>query len=112
VALDALTLAATMSPVAAARFLADGIERVRNPLPAWGGLPAQSLEEARQYAPQAFRRQERAVTEADYGEVAERHPEVQRAVATFRWTGSWNTVFLNVDRLAADRSTPPSRRAS
>ncbi|HZF09060.1 MAG TPA: putative baseplate assembly protein [Thermoanaerobaculia bacterium] len=99
VALDALTLAATMSPVAAARFLADGIERVRNPLPAWGGLPAQSLEEARQYAPQAFRRQERAVTEADYGEVAERHPEVQRAVATFRWTGSWNTVFLNVDRL-------------
>jgi hypothetical protein len=29
--------------------------------------------------------------------VAQRHPAVQRAVATLRWTGSWNTVFLTVD---------------
>ena len=28
-----------------------------------------------------------------------RHPDVQRAAATLRWTGSWNTVFLTVDRL-------------
>jgi hypothetical protein len=28
----------------------------------------------------------------------ERHPSVQRAAATFRWTGSWHTVFLTVDR--------------
>ena len=27
-------------------------------------------------------------------------PDVQRAAATLRWTGSWNTVFLTVDRLA------------
>src|SRR6185295_550144 len=60
---------------------------------------AETLEEARQYAPQAFRFQQRAVTEADYAQVAERHPEVQRAAATFRWTGSWHTVFLTVDRL-------------
>jgi hypothetical protein len=38
------------------------------------------------------------VTEADYAEVAQRHPDVQRAAATFRWTGSWHTVFLTVDR--------------
>lgn len=76
----------------------DGILKVRNPLPAAGGVEPESLEEARQYAPQAFRRQERAVTEADYAEVAQRHPEVQRAAATFRWTGSWYTVFLTVDR--------------
>ena len=49
--------------------------------------------------PTAFRRQERAVTPEDYAEVAERHAEVQRAAATFRWTGSWHTVFLTVDRL-------------
>jgi len=76
-----------------------GIERVRNPLPAFGGAAPESLEEARLYAPQAFRVQQRAVTEADYAAVAERHPEVQRAAATFRWTGSWITVFLTVDRI-------------
>jgi hypothetical protein len=41
--------------------------------------------------------QYRAVTEADYASVAAKHPEVQKAVATFRWTGSWHTVFVTVD---------------
>ncbi len=53
----------------------------------------------RRHAPQAFRRQERAVTPADYAEVTERHAGVQRAAATLRWTGSWHTVFITVDRL-------------
>lgn len=75
-----------------------GITGVRNPLPALGGVNAESLEEVRQYAPQAFRRRERAVTEADYAEMTERHPEVQKAVATRRWTGSWHTMFITVDR--------------
>ena len=75
-----------------------GVSAVRNPLPATGGSRAETMEEARQYAPQAFRVQQRAVTEADYAEVAERHVGVQKAVANFRWTGSWHTVFLNVDR--------------
>jgi predicted phage baseplate assembly protein len=76
-----------------------GITAVRNPLPAVGGRDPESLEEVRQYAPQAFRRQERAVTTADYAMVAERHPEVQRAAATRRWTGSWHTMFITVDRM-------------
>ncbi|HYP26684.1 MAG TPA: putative baseplate assembly protein [Blastocatellia bacterium] len=75
-----------------------GIKRARNPLPAAGGASPESMEEVRLYAPQAFRTQERAVTEADYAEVAGRHPEVQKAVATLRWTGSWYTVFITVDR--------------
>ena len=75
-----------------------GIRAVRNPLPATGGREPESLEEVRQFAPQAFRVQQRAVTKEDWSEVAERHPEVQRAAATFRWTGSWYTVFLTVDR--------------
>lgn len=75
-----------------------GIEQVRNPLPATGGTDMETMEEVRQFAPQAFRRQERAVTPEDYAEVAQRHAEVQRAAATFRWTGSWTTVFVTIDR--------------
>jgi hypothetical protein len=71
---------------------------VTNPMPAIGGLAPEPLEDVRQYAPQAFRRQERAVTAADYAAAAERHPEVQRAAATRRWTGSWHTMFITVDR--------------
>lgn len=71
---------------------------VSNPLAAGGGTEAESLERARQDAPVAFRRQERAVTPQDYAEVAERHEGVQRAAATIRWTGSWRTVFLTIDR--------------
>ena len=76
----------------------EGVSAIRNPLPATGGTRAETMEEARQFAPQAFRVQQRAVTEADYAEVAERHAGVQKAVANFRWTGSWHTVFLNIDR--------------
>lgn len=79
---------------------------VSNPLPAIGGLDAESIEHVRQNAPSAFRRQERAVTPADYEElttrpdVAERCGlDIQRSAATLRWTGSWPTVFLTVDRL-------------
>jgi Baseplate J-like protein len=78
---------------------ADGITRVWNPLPAAGGSDPESLKQVRLYAPQAFRRQERAVTEADYAEVAQRHPDVQKAVATRRWTGSWYTMFVTIDRI-------------
>ncbi len=74
------------------------IELVSNPLAARGGVEPESLEDVRQRAPSAFRRQERAVTPEDYAEVTQRHTEVQRAAATFRWTGSWHTVFLTVDR--------------
>ena len=68
---------------------------MRNPLPAQGGQDPESLEDVRQRAPVAYRVQERAVTPADYAEVTERYADVQRAAATFRWTGSWHTVFLD-----------------
>jgi hypothetical protein len=35
---------------------------------------------------------------ADYAEMAQRFPGVRRAAATLRWTGSWYTVFLTVER--------------
>lgn len=71
---------------------------VRNPLAALGGTEPETLEEVRLYAPQAFRTQERAVTEADYASITQRYPDVQKAVATLRWTGSWHTVYITVDR--------------
>jgi hypothetical protein len=75
-----------------------GVTRVRNPLPATGGVAAESLEHVRTTAPVAFRTRQRAVTPDDYVAMAQQHPEVQRAAATFRWTGSWHTIFLTIDR--------------
>jgi hypothetical protein len=77
---------------------AAGIIAVRNPLPARGGVEPESADSVRRNAPWAFRSQERAVTADDWARKAERHPEVDRAAASFRWTGSWHTVFVTVDR--------------
>ena len=71
---------------------------VRNPLPATGGSDPESAAQIRRDAPQAFRTQKRAVTEADYAHAAELDRSIQRAAATFRWTGSWHTVFITPDR--------------
>lgn len=90
---EALAHAVTIAPVMA----------VGNPLPAAGGAEPESGDELRRDAPYAFQVQERAVTEADYAEVAERSREVQRAAATFRWTGSWHTVFVTADRFGAQQ---------
>jgi hypothetical protein len=86
-----------------------GITRVDNPLPALGGTAPEDIEHARQAAPVAFAVQQRAVTEADWVEVARRHPEVQRAAARIRWTGSWYTVFVVIDRFGGGpvRDDPP-----
>lgn len=74
---------------------------VSNPLPARGGVEAETIQQARAAAPSAFRIQERAVTPEDYAaSVLRCEMGVQRAAATFRWTGSWRTVFVTVDRLS------------
>lgn len=86
--------------------LQGAIARITNPLPAWGGLDPEPLSQAQIYAPQAFQRQERAVTVEDYATIAQRHPEVQRAAATRRWTGSWYTTFVTVDRRGGRPITP------
>ena len=80
----------------------DGIESVRNPLPGKRGTDAESAESVRRRAPEAFRRQERAVTQEDYAEMSLRHDDVANAAATLRWTGSWHSVFVTVDRSGGD----------
>lgn len=75
-----------------------GILKVRNPMAASGGCDSETMEEIRQFAPQAFRYQERAVTESDYIEKTELYTDVQKAKAKFYWTGSWYTVYIIIDR--------------
>lgn len=91
--IGAETLAHIVTPTSA-------VTRVRNPLPAVGGVDPESLEEVRNRAPYAFRTQKRAVTAQDYSDVSRRSSGVQRAAASFRWTGSWHTAFVTVDREA------------
>ena len=79
---------------------------VTNPMPAAGGIDPEDIDAARRDAPEAFRTQERAVTAADYAAAAERSAEVQRAAATFRWTGSWYTVFVTADRFGGAAVDP------
>jgi hypothetical protein len=102
---NAIRHLATLDPVFATDPDAGTVLQVWNPLPATGGVEPETAEHARQHAPAAFRRLERAVTPSDYATLAVRKDviarcdlDVQRAEATLRWTGSWYTVFLTVDR--------------
>ncbi len=81
------------------------IQKCRNPLPAGGGVDPETNDQIRRRAPQAFLTQERAVTMADYATVTEQNPQVEQAVATLRWTGSWYTVFIAVEPQGAGNLT-------
>jgi hypothetical protein len=68
--------------------------RAMNPFVATGGADEEPLAEVRRRAPYAFRAVKlRAVRTEDYDEVAEQLPWVLGAGTSFRWTGSWLTVF-------------------
>jgi predicted phage baseplate assembly protein len=74
------------------------IVSVTNPLPAAGGTDPEPIERVRLLAPHSFMEQQRCVVEEDFVRVAESHPQVRRATASFRWTGSWHTAVVIVDR--------------
>ncbi len=74
------------------------VDSIENPLASWGAVAPESLESVRLTAPAAMRtRTTRAVTAQDYADAAMKHSLVSKAVATFRWTGTWHTVFVTVD---------------
>ena len=74
------------------------VSEIRNPLAATGGVDAETVEHVRRSAPEAMRGVlKRAVTEADWVRAAKQLDDVSGAVATFRWTGSWLTIFIAVD---------------
>lgn len=74
------------------------VRRVRNPLPAAGGTDPEPVAAVRRDAPRALRRTRlRAVTAADYAELAGRVPGVRRAAARLRWTGHGTEVHVAID---------------
>ncbi|MFJ7905598.1 putative baseplate assembly protein [Kitasatospora sp. NPDC096204] len=76
----------------------DAVLRVRNPLPATGGVEPEPLDQVRQSAPLALSHTRlRAVTAADYAELAAALPGVRRAAAELRWTGSVQEVHVAVE---------------
>ena len=65
------------------------ITGIRNPLPAQGGVDPEPVDTVRQLAPAAMRDQLlRAITAADYAQLATGLPGVLRAAADLRWTGA------------------------
>ncbi|MFI6768294.1 putative baseplate assembly protein [Streptomyces sp. NPDC050355] len=81
---------------------------VRNPLPATGGTEPEPVEQVRQLAPLDLKRTRlRAVTAADYAELASALPGVQRAAAEIRWTGSVQEAHVAID--AAGSGEPSAR---
>ncbi|MBT2369862.1 putative baseplate assembly protein [Streptomyces sp. ISL-10] len=74
------------------------VTRVRNPVPATGGTDPESVAEVRLAAPrEPFRKLLRAVTAEDYATLAARRPDMQRAAAALRWTGSWYEADVALD---------------
>jgi predicted phage baseplate assembly protein len=87
------------------------IQACRNPLPASGGTDPETPDQIRRRAPQAFFTQERAVTMTDYEAVTETNPQVDQAVSSLRWTGSWYTVFIAVEPAGGGNLTSALQRA-
>ena len=93
------TLAHILTPV-------QGVTEARNPLAAAGGVDPETMDHIRHQAPFAFLTQLRAVTEDDYGRMAQRDPAIRKARGTLRWTGSWYTAFVSVDTVSPTGPTP------
>jgi hypothetical protein len=92
------------------------LDSVTNPLPATGGRDLESRDHARRIAPATFQTPLVAVTAADYENAATSltgpngQPLIQRANASFLWTGSWLTVTLAVDPTGTVGLSPALRQ--
>ena len=77
-----------------------------NPFPATGGTDAETAQQIRDRAPQAFAANPlRIVRPADYVAAAQSLPWVHQAGTTFRWTGSWLTVLTAADPVDTEQPT-------
>lgn len=77
---------------------AGAVLAVTNPFAATGGADEETPQQIRDRAPQAFRAKPlRVVRPPDYVAAAKSLPWVMQAGTTFRWTGSWLTVFTTAD---------------
>jgi hypothetical protein len=85
-----------------------GITSVSNPLAVVDGRDEEPADQVRDLAPHAFRSvQYRAVRASDYEEAVERELAwAQRAGTSFRYTGSWLSVFTAIDPRGTERLAP------
>ena len=75
---------------------------VSNPFALSDGVDPEDMQRAKFLAPEAYRHETlNAVTPADYKRLAQSLAWVSQANATFRWTGSWLTIFVSADPLGA-----------
>jgi hypothetical protein len=74
-----------------------------NPFVAAGGADEETNAQIASRAPQQFAAQPlRVVTPADYVSAVQSLPFVQQAGTTFRWTGSWLTVFTSANAVGSE----------
>jgi Baseplate J-like protein len=86
------------------------IAAVRNPFLVANGADAETSQHVQRMAPQAFRAEQfRAVRPEDYEASAETLPWVRKAGTSFRWTGSWLTVFTTADPKGNATVTEPEQ---
>lgn len=86
------------------------VDKVTNPLPATGGVDAETAERSRQNAPEFYRAFPlNAVRDEHFQEIVEREDWVQKAGSRTRWTGSWLRHFITADPVDAFAYTPEQR---
>jgi hypothetical protein len=96
VAADTITM---IDPTTAGLLIA-----ASNPFAVTTGADEETASHIQRMAPQAFRAvQYRAVLAQDYEAAAETLPWVLKAGTSFRWTGSWMTVFTAADPRGAEQ---------
>jgi hypothetical protein len=89
------------------------LQSVTNPLRATGGRDLESREHARRIAPGTFKKSVVAVTASDYQVRAEEFAKpggakpIQRANASFKWTGSWFTVAVGAEPRGSETLDSP-----
>lgn len=82
--------------------------KVRNPLPAQGGMQPEPVTEAKLFAPHSFRKElQRAIIGSDYQTIAARNKKLQRAAGVLVWTGSWYEADVAVDPLGSQSISEP-----
>jgi predicted phage baseplate assembly protein len=82
-----------------------GVTRVRNPLPAQGGVEPESAAHAKLHAPFHIQEPDRAIIADDYRKMVLNNfqDRVQQAVATLSWMGAWLEVDVSIDPQANQR---------
>ncbi|HXB69529.1 MAG TPA: baseplate J/gp47 family protein [Candidatus Acidoferrales bacterium] len=73
-----------------------GLKSVTNPAAATGGADPESLAQARQNAPTTVRTFGRAVSLADFEDLARASGEVAKALATWVWNGETRIIHLTI----------------